>query len=138
MKDALSQPGNLSLDPQMSWGDPFSVDDEYCHAHSERLREAASACDKQDRDRTSVQEFVDLVRRGDPDASPAIEAFIVTGTQRAAGDLLGMTESRFTQTRNRLRELGKCFLSGNPAPRQRKPYQRRVKVEPVLSFATAA
>jgi hypothetical protein len=68
MKDALSQPGNLSLDPQMEWGSPFSVDDEYCHAHSEYLREAINASEKRDRDRAFVGEFVDSVRREDPNS----------------------------------------------------------------------
>jgi len=34
MKDALSQPGNVSLDTQRECGDPFSVSDEFCHWHS--------------------------------------------------------------------------------------------------------
>jgi hypothetical protein len=49
-----------------------------------------------------------------------------------------MTETQFMRTRNRLRQLSRCYLNGEPAPRQRKPYGRRVKVEPVLGLATAA
>lgn len=42
-KDALSQPGNVSLDPQSEWNDPHAVDDELCHAHSVDLQRTANA-----------------------------------------------------------------------------------------------
>ena len=34
MQDALSQPGNMSLDTQREWNDARAVDDEFCHSHS--------------------------------------------------------------------------------------------------------
>ena len=43
MKDALSQPGNMSLDTQREWNDPRAVDDEFCHSHSVHLQRAANA-----------------------------------------------------------------------------------------------
>jgi hypothetical protein len=124
-KDALSNPRNLSLDTQMEWDDPCSVDDEYCQSHSESLRRAANASVKGDRDRAFLREFVDFVRREDPNSAPAIEAQLVAAMQGAAGDSLGMTDSQFIRTRNRLYLLADCFLSGNPVPRQRKPYKKR-------------
>lgn len=42
-KDALSQPGNMSLDAQTEWNDPRAVDDEFCHSHSVHLQRAANA-----------------------------------------------------------------------------------------------
>jgi hypothetical protein len=42
-KDALSQPGNMSLDAQREWNDPRAVDDEFCHSHSVLLQRAANA-----------------------------------------------------------------------------------------------
>jgi hypothetical protein len=138
MKDVLSQPGNVSLDTQREWHDSGSVNDEYCHTHSEHLREAAYASGKRDRDRAFIAEFLDFVRREDPSSIAAIEAFLVDGNQGTAGDFLGMTESRFARTRNRLCQLGRCFLNGEPVPRQRKPHKKRVKHQAVLDFAAAA
>jgi hypothetical protein len=93
MKDALSQPGKLSLDTQREWHDPFSVSDEFCHSHSEHSQRTANASEKQGRDRAFVGEFVDFVRREDRDSVPAIEALLVAGTQ-GAGEFLGMTKTQ--------------------------------------------
>jgi hypothetical protein len=128
MKDALSNPRNLSLDTQMEWDDPCSVDDEYCHSHSEYLRRTANASEKRDRDRACLREFVDFVRRKDPNSAPAIEMQLLAGMQRTAADSLGMNESEFTRTRNRLLQLAEGFLSGKPVPRQRKPYKKRQRI----------
>jgi hypothetical protein len=124
-KDALSNPRNLSLDTQMEWDDPCSVDDEYCHSHSEHLRKAANASEKRDRDRALLREFVDFVRREDPNSAPAIEVLLVAGAQGTSPDSLAMTESQFTRTRNRLHSLAESFMSGSPVPKQRRPYQKR-------------
>ncbi len=78
---------------------------------------------------------MDFVRREDRNVLPAIEAILVMSTQGAAANSLGMTESRFTRTRSRLRELGRCFLSGEAVPGQGRPYKRRVNVEPMLGPA---
>jgi hypothetical protein len=120
------------------WHDPGSVDDEYCHAHSEHLREAANASKKLKRDRAFIAEFMGFVRREDANSVAAIESLFVGGTQEAAAQSLGMTEAQFSRAHNRLLQLGRCFLSQEPVPRQRKPYKKRVKVETVLSLATAA
>lgn len=101
VKDALSNPRNLSLDTQTEWDDPCSVDDEYCQSHSEYLRRAANASEKRDRDRAFLGEFVDFVRREDPNSAPAIEMLLVAGAQGTTADSLGMTDSQFTRTRNR-------------------------------------
>ena len=42
MKDALSNPRNVSLDAHAGWDDPGSVDDEYCHEHSDTSGELPS------------------------------------------------------------------------------------------------
>ncbi len=131
MKDALSNPRNLSLDTQMAWDDPCSVDDEYCHSHSEYLRRLANASEKRDRDRAFLRDFVDFVRREDPNSAPAIEVRLVAGMQGTAADSYGITDSQFTRTRNRLHRLADSFLSGNSVPRQRKPYKKRKR----LNFA---
>jgi hypothetical protein len=128
MKDALSQPGNVSLDTQRECGDPFSVSDEFCHFHSEHLQRAGNASEKRDQDRAFVGEFVDFVRREDPKVLPAVEALCLAQTQAAAADLLGMTEAQFDRAHNRLLQLGRCFLSGEPVPRQRKPYKKRKRL----------
>jgi hypothetical protein len=126
MKDALFQPGNVSLDTQGEWNDPSSVNDEYCHSHSEQLQRAANASEKLGRDRAYVAEFLDFTRREDPNALSAVEALCLAQTQGAAARSLGMTEAQFNRTRNRLLQLARCFLTGEPAPKQRKPYKQRV------------
>jgi hypothetical protein len=127
-KDALSNPRNVSLDTQMEWDDPCSVDDEYCHSHSEHLRKAANASEKRDRDRALLRDFVAFVRREDPNSAPAIEVLLVVGAQGASPDSLAMTEGQFTRTRNRLHSLAESFMSGSPVPRQRKPYKKRKRL----------
>jgi hypothetical protein len=70
---------------------------------------------------------VDFVRREDPKVLSTIEALLATGTQGEAADLLGITETEFGRKRTRLSQLAKCFVSGTPVPRQRRPYKRRVE-----------
>jgi hypothetical protein len=125
MHDAQCRPANLSLDGQTEGEDLRSVDDEYCHSHSEYLRMAANASEKQSGDRAFLLEFVNFVRREDTKVLPAIEAILATGTQGEAADWLGITENGFGRMRNRLSQLAECFLSGEPVPRQRRPYKKR-------------
>lgn len=126
MKDALSQPGNLTLDTPSDRSDHSSVDDEFCHAHSHRLQEATNASEKRDENRAFITEFLDFIRREDPKLTLAIEVLSMARTQGAAADLLGIREDRFVTVLTRLRQLGRCFLSGEPVPKQRKPYKKRV------------
>ena len=126
MKDALFRPGNLSLGEQMGGEDLSTVDDEFCHSHSEYLRRAANASEKQSNYKAFLQQFVDFVRREDPKVLSTIEAFLATATQGEAADLLGITDTAFGRKRTRLSQLAKCFVSGEPVPRQRRPYKRRV------------
>ena len=126
MKDALCRPGNLSFGTQMAGEELGTVDDEYCHSHSACLQSATNAAETQTRDREFLQEFVNFVRREDPLILPMIEGLSTTGTLGDAVDWLGITESDFGRMRGRLGQLAKCFLSGEPVPRQRKPYKKRI------------
>lgn len=104
------------------------VDDEYCHAHSEYLRRAADISEKRARDRTFVREFVDFVRREDPSVLPAIQSILATGTPDDAAEFLGITDARLSRLRTHIRQLGKCFMTGDDhIPKQRRPYQKRAK-----------
>jgi hypothetical protein len=124
MKDALSRPGNFSLGVEEADEDLCSVD-ELCHKHSAHLRAAQRACQKQSHDRAFLREFLNFVRRGDPKVLPAMESILATGTQTTeAAKWLGITESEFAQMRNRLGQLGECFLSGKPVPKQQRPYKK--------------
>jgi hypothetical protein len=125
MKDALFRPGNLSLAAQMEGEDLRTVDDEYCHSHSAYLQRAANASEKQAWDRTYLEEFADFVRREDPKVLSTIEAIFTTGTHADAADWLGIKEGEFGRMRTRLGQLAKCFLSGEPVPKQRRPYKKR-------------
>ena len=138
MKDALFQPRNVSLDTQRGWDDPCCVDDEYCHSHSEHLQRVANASAKQGQDRAFVTEFLDFVRREDPTVMPAVEAFLMAGTQCEAAHSLGMAEAQFNRIRGRLLQLSRCFLSGEPVPGRRESYKKRVKLGALLAFASAA
>lgn len=128
MRDALSQPGNMLLDTQREWDDPCSVDDEYCHSHSEYLQRATNTSEKRAQDRAYVAEFLDFVRREDPNALPAVEALCLAQTQGTAARSLSVTEAQFNRTRNRLLQLGRCFLNGEPVPKLRKPCKKRLRI----------
>ena len=127
MKDALSQLGNVSLDTQRESGDPFSVSDEFCHWQSDHLQRITNASEKRDQDRAFLREFVDFIRREDPNVLPAVEALFLAQTQGAAARSLGIAEAQFNRTHNRLLQLARCFLSGEPVPKQRKSYKKHVK-----------
>lgn len=125
MKDALCGRTNLSLDGYSDGEHPQSVDDGYCHSHSAYLERAVNAAEKQARDGAFLREFVAFVRREDPKALFTIEALLTTRAHGEAADYLGITEREFVRMRARLVQLGKCFLTGDPAPKQRRPYKRR-------------
>ena len=65
------------------------------------------------------------MRREDTKVLPAIEAILATGTQGGAADWLGITEGEFGRMHSRLGQLAKSFLSGEPVPRERRPYKKR-------------
>jgi hypothetical protein len=123
-RDALCRAGNLSLGGEIAGEDPCSVD-ELCHKHSAHLRAAQKSCQKQSHDRAFLQEFLNLVRREDAKALPTIEALMATGTRGEAAYWLGVAELEFDRMHTRVRRLGRCFVSGEPVPKQRKPYRRR-------------
>jgi hypothetical protein len=127
MKNPLCRTGNVPLSVQRdaeNWG---QVDDEYCHAHSEHLRRASEHLEKQRQDRHRLTEFTDFISREDSGVAPAMGAILATSTQADAARFLRTTDAGFTRMRNRLRQLGECFENGEPVPRQRGPYKKRVK-----------
>jgi len=127
-KDAMCHTGNLSLTGQVDAKNCSEADDEYCHEHSEYLRRTADISEKRARDRTFVREFVDFVRRKDRSVLPAIQSILATGTPDDAAEFLGITGARFSRLRTRIRQLGKCFMTGDDhIPKQRRPYKKRVK-----------
>jgi hypothetical protein len=124
MKDALSRPGNLSLSGGKADEDLSSVDD-FCHEHSAHLRAAQKACQKRSHDRAFLQEFLNFVRREDANVLPAVGALMTTGTRGEAAYWLGIAELEFDRMHTRVRHLAKCFVSGEPVPKQRRPYKKR-------------
>ena len=125
MKNPLCRTGNVSGQME-NWG---QVDDEYCHAHSEYLRRAADISEKRARDGTFIRVFVAFVRREDPSVLLAIESILATGTLGDAAEFLGITDARFSRLRTGIRQLGKCFMTGDDhIPKQRKPCKKRVNV----------
>lgn len=124
-KDALCRPGNLSLGVQTEEEDLGSVGDEYCHSHSECLREAAGLAEKQVHDTQRVQQFESFIWGHDPKLLPVLRAIEATRNYAKAAALLGLTASEFSRMRYWLLRVGKYFLSGEPPPEQRKPYKKR-------------
>ncbi|MFZ0760287.1 MAG: hypothetical protein WAM69_10085 [Candidatus Sulfotelmatobacter sp.] len=126
-KDAMCRTVNLSLTGQVddSCGE---ADEKYCHEHSEYLRRAADISEKRAQDGTFIWEFVDFVRRKDPSVLPAIESILATGTVGDAAEFLGITDARFSRLRTRIRQLGRCFMTGDDhIPKQRRPYKKHEK-----------
>jgi hypothetical protein len=138
MKDALGRAGNVSLSGQMDVETWHQVDDEYCHAHSEHLRKASERLEKLAHDRRRITEFADFVSGEDSTVLPAIGAILATGTHGEAAGSLGMTDAGFTRMRNRLGQLGKCFVDGEAVPKRRRPYKKRGKAIAMPSLAAAA
>jgi hypothetical protein len=66
------------------------------------------------------------VKREDSSVLTAMEAIAAVGTSGAAAELLGTTKSDFCRRRSRLRQLGRCFQTGERVPRRRRPYKRRL------------
>jgi hypothetical protein len=124
MKDALFRPGNLSLGGEKADEDLCSVD-ELCHKHSAHLRAAQKACQKESHDRAFLHEFLNFVRREDAKALPTIEAIMTTGTRGEAAYWLGVAALEFDRMHTRVRHLARCFVSGEPVPKQRRPYKKR-------------
>jgi hypothetical protein len=125
MRDGLCRPAKLSLGAQMEREEHNCMDDEYCHLHSWQLRSGEKASEKQAGDKAFFHEFVNFVQREDPKVLPMIEGLSATGTQVEAADWLGITEREFGRTRSRLSLLAECFVSGEPVPKQRRPYNKR-------------
>lgn len=125
LKEPLCRVGNLSLYGQTD-AESGEAGDEYCHSRSEHLRKASGRLEQQRQDRCSIAEFADFLRRKDSGVLPAVEAILAAGTHADAAGFLGITEGRFARIRTRLRQLGRCFESGEPV-RRRKPYKKRAK-----------
>jgi hypothetical protein len=135
MKNPLCRPGNLSLTIHWEGTDHDQVGDEFCHSHSEHLRKRCQRQDKLRDDRTFIMEFVHFVAERDLAALPAIEAIAGTGTQGEAAHSLGMATAEFCHSRDRLRNLARCFLNGEPLPRRRRRCGTRLERRPKQSEA---
>jgi len=129
----LCRPGNLSLRTQAEEEDAGSVGGEYCHSHSAHLQDAARVAEKQADDLARIQEFKNFVLREDAKVLPVIEALLATGRYADAADRARLTNSEFTWMLTRLKKLGTCFLNGEPVPRRRRPYKRRIAKITIVS-----
>jgi hypothetical protein len=126
MKNPLCRPGNLSLTTDWEDTDRNQVDDEFCHGHSDHLRRR---CERQERQwdaRHALAEFSEFVKREDSSVLPAMKAIEAVETSGAAAELLGTTKADFRRMRSRLRELSRCFQTGERVPRRQRPYKRRL------------
>jgi len=125
-KDAIWRTGNFSFTGLSDAIDTGQVDDEFCHSHSEHLREGRERQQKQQYARLALAEFSDFVRCEDSSLLRAMEAIAATATPGPAAELLGTTIGELCRMRSRLRQLGRCFQTGDRVPRQRRPYQKCV------------
>jgi hypothetical protein len=126
-KNPLCRTGNVALSVQRDAENCGQVDDEYCHAHSEYLRTASEHLEERAQNRHRITEFTDFVSREDSGVLPAVGAICATGTQADAARFLRTTDATFARMRSRLHQLGSCFENGEPVPKQRGPYKKRVK-----------
>jgi hypothetical protein len=126
LKNPLRCPGNLSLTVDWEGTDCRQADDEFCHRHSEHLRKLSQLQERRGDARQALAEFSEFVKREDSSVLPAMEAIAATGTPGAAAKLLRTTTADFCRMRSRLRQLGRCFQTGERVPRQRRPYRRRL------------
>jgi hypothetical protein len=126
MKNPLCHPGNVSLMTDWEDTDCNQVDDEFCHGHSEHLRRRCQRQERQWDARHALAEFSEFVKREDSSLLPAMEAIAAVETSDAAAELLGKTYAEFCRMRSRLRQLGRCFQTGERVPRRRRPYKRRL------------
>ena len=126
IKDAICRTGNFSFTGLSDEIDTGQVDDAFCHEHSEHLRETCQRQERQREARHTLAEFSAFVKREDSGILPAMEAIAATATPGAAAELLGTTKADVCRMRSRLRQLGRCFQTGDQVPRQRRPYQKCV------------
>lgn len=123
-KNPLCRPGNLSLTTDCDDTDRDQMNNESCHGHSEHLRSSCQRQEKQWDARLVLAEFAEFVKRQDSSLLPAMKAIAAVATSRAAAEFLGTTEGDFSRMRSRLRELGRCFQTGELVPRRRTRYKR--------------
>ena len=126
MKTTICRAGNVSLGGHVDEGDSGQVDDEFCHAHSEHLRGRCQRQERQQDARHALAGFWEFVKREDSSVLPAMDAIAATATSGGAAEWLGTTRADFCRMRSRLRQLGRCFETGDRVPRRRRPYRRRL------------
>lgn len=126
MKNPLCRPGNLSFSEHIN-EDCGEGSDEYCHAHSTHLRNAAERLEKRKQDRHQIAEFADFVRRTDAAVLPILEAILLAGTHAGAARFLRVSEYHLVFMYGRFMELARCFMNGEPVPKRRGPYRKRQK-----------
>jgi hypothetical protein len=135
VKNPVCRYGNVSLGQSAPLiGDPTDNllgSDEFIHHNSEYLSEIRRQGEKHQDDRLFVLEFIRFVEEEDPTMIPVIEAIGKTGTQNEAAaylrDELGVDvpDEEFVRYRNRLRQLGDCFIDWRHASKPRRPYKKR-------------
>ena len=74
-----------------------------------------------------IEEFVDFVQREDSGMLRPMEAILAMGNPSVGSQSLETTKAYVCRTRARLRQLGRCFQSGEGVPRKRRPYKKRGK-----------
>jgi hypothetical protein len=126
-KSPLCRAERLFLSEEISDGE--GIDDRLCELVSGQLRATAVRSDKQMQDRLFVREFIDFVRSENPRILLALEAIVVTRTQKEAARKLRMTDAAFGRLCSQLRELGRSFLSRKARPQPQRHFERRCGTE---------
>lgn len=77
--------------------------------------------------------FSEFAKREDSSVLPTMDAIAATATPSGAAEWLGTPRADFCRVRSRLRQLGRCFQTGERVPRRRRPFKRRLTTRISLS-----
>lgn len=107
----LSNPGNLPFEADAEHG----ASDEFCHSHSEYLRQAGCRSREREEQRFRLGEFVRLGEPCIPGLQVALDAFHRAGNWEHASRVFGRRNC--ASLRWRVRELGKAFAESTVTAR---------------------
>ena len=102
-KRPLSNPANLPFEADGEHG----ASDEFCHSHSEYLRQAGCRSRELEEQRFRLEEVVGLAESTIPDLGKVVQSFWMTGSWAEAAEMLG--QRRCESVKRRIPKLRSCM-----------------------------